>query len=376
MPPPKKRGQGLPPHLYRETRTKGTYYRYRNPHTGKWFGLGYERNRAVRIAKNVNRQMSSTLAGDERQVNRIIGDEGMQVDQCVERFMVKYRTSTNARGQSRAKATLSEAERYASGIARHWGGKDITSVTTLQISKFLDQWDVQPTTANQYRSMLQKVFRFAIQKGYRKDNPADAAERRTSVVGRQRLSKDEFDAIRVKAPAWLQNAMDLSLVTLQARTEIVGMKFSDERETGFMFIDREKVKNHNHGHIRIEIGPAVREILQRCRDDIASPFVIHRRPRRQTVAQRYALEHWSQVTGDFLLGEFKKARDKAGVGASEGQTPPTFHEIRSLGGRALEDQGYPKEYVRLLMGHSSMKMTDVYLDSRGGQVKYVDAKAP
>lgn len=44
-------------------------------------------------------------------------------------------------------------------------------------------------------------------------------------------------------------------------------------------------------------------------------------------------------------------------------SPPSFHEIRSLASRLYEAE-YGKEFAQKLLGHKSMKMTNVYLDSR------------
>lgn len=44
---------------------------------------------------------------------------------------------------------------------------------------------------------------------------------------------------------------------------------------------------------------------------------------------------------------------------------PTFHEIRGLGGAQYLAQGYSQEYVNLLMGHTTMKMTKDYTDQHG-----------
>ncbi|VEA65057.1 Phage integrase family [Serratia plymuthica] len=44
-------------------------------------------------------------------------------------------------------------------------------------------------------------------------------------------------------------------------------------------------------------------------------------------------------------------------------SPPTFHEIRSLAGRMYEkDRG--KEFTQKLLGHTTEKMTQKYHDSR------------
>ncbi|MGG7670104.1 MULTISPECIES: tyrosine-type recombinase/integrase [Yersinia] len=42
-------------------------------------------------------------------------------------------------------------------------------------------------------------------------------------------------------------------------------------------------------------------------------------------------------------------------------SPPSFHEIHSLASRLYEAE-YGKEFAQKLLGHKSMKMTNVYLD--------------
>lgn len=41
--------------------------------------------------------------------------------------------------------------------------------------------------------------------------------------------------------------------------------------------------------------------------------------------------------------------------------PPTFHEIRSLGGALLKEAGWTNEQIQALMGHSNVAMTEHYL---------------
>ncbi len=46
------------------------------------------------------------------------------------------------------------------------------------------------------------------------------------------------------------------------------------------------------------------------------------------------------------------------------ESPPSFHEIRSLASRLYAAE-YGMEFAQKLLGHKSMKMTSLYLDSRG-----------
>lgn len=64
---------------------------------------------------------------------------------------------------------------------------------------------------------------------------------------------------------------------------------------------------------------------------------------------------------DGLTKGFVKARKKSGIALSD--SPPTFHEIRSLAGRMYEKER-GKEFTQKLLGHTTEKMTQKYLDSR------------
>lgn len=69
--------------------------------------------------------------------------------------------------------------------------------------------------------------------------------------------------------------------------------------------------------------------------------------------------HHTQVLPEQLSRAFADARDEAKI---TGDNPPTFHEIRSLGGALLQDAGWTLQQVQVLTGHSSETMTKVYLE--------------
>lgn len=115
-------------------------------------------------------------------------------------------------------------------------------------------------------------------------------------------------------------------------------------------------------HLKITMGTALREVVGEClRSPIASPYLIHYKPKARRREQIDAKDHWTSVTPDYLTKEFSKARDTA---HAYDQVPkgerPTFHEIRALGSWLYEQQNFPTEYIQALMGHADEKMTKHY----------------
>ena len=91
------------------------------------------------------------------------------------------------------------------------------------------------------------------------------------------------------------------------------------------------------------------------------PFILHRLPDRRVPFA--GQEHHGQIRGDLLQKHFQKVRDSLPVfQGMPKEERPTFHEIRGLGGALYLQQGFSKEYVNLLMGHTSQRMTDGYTD--------------
>lgn len=62
-------------------------------------------------------------------------------------------------------------------------------------------------------------------------------------------------------------------------------------------------------------------------------------------------------------GVYQRPSSEKGADFCFDESPPTFHKIRSLLRRLYEAE-YAKEFAQKLLGHKSMKMTNVYLDSR------------
>lgn len=154
--------------------------------------------------------------------------------------------------------------------------------------------------------------------------------------------------------------MDLSLLTLLRREDVAGLRFTDVRD-GSLWVVPQKTEDSTAVRLRIKMGADLTALVARCRDDVVSPYLVHRLPEkaRPQALKAVARVHHTQVLPEQITRAFADARDAAGITVDN---PPTFHEIRSLGGALLRDQGWTLKQVQALMGHASEAMTTAYLE--------------
>lgn len=152
--------------------------------------------------------------------------------------------------------------------------------------------------------------------------------------------------------------MDLGLHTLQRPGDVVLLRWEDLSPTGLRVVQRKTGKR-----LEIEIGTPLREILDRCRDSVVSPFIVHRLPEkmRPRGMRAKARIHHTQVLLEQAEREFDEVRIASGLYKNVSH-PPTLHEIRSLGASLYREAGWPEGQVQLLLGHSEVQMTRHYLE--------------
>lgn len=110
-------------------------------------------------------------------------------------------------------------------------------------------------------------------------------------------------------------------------------------------------------HVAIPIGEELKRIIDDSRDNVASPFVVHRIPERQ-IKRSKEVSHPSQVAPDYLSRSFSATRDKLGLcDHLPMDERPTFHEIRALAAHLFDQQGIDPQGR---MAHSDAKSTKIY----------------
>jgi enterobacteria phage integrase len=141
----------------------------------------------------------------------------------------------------------------------------------------------------------------------------------------------------------------------------VSLRFADVHDNALWVVPG-KTEGTTGARLKIGIEPDgdLAVLVARCRDSVVSPYLIHRLPDRAQANDKRAKSraHHTQVLPEQLSRAFADARDDAGI---DGDNPPTFHEIRSLGGALLREAGWTVSQVQTLMTHTSEAMTEHYL---------------
>lgn len=263
-------------------------------------------------------------------------------------------------------SNLYAIERSLSGVKiskRYEDAPDMTKVCSDFVNRYVAEGKVR--AAHGMFTALSDMFACMASKGWIAVNPVLPIKRTLPPVKvkRERLTLDEFKRVYEVAPQvapWLRNAMELSVVTVQARAEVQQMKFRDVSD-GRLHVVRGKTGVHIRIPLSLRIdalGWSVEDAIRRCKNSVLSPYLVHH------------IEHQGQAKPGMpvslitITEAFTEAVRLAGIKAEDGHTPPTFHELRSLGIRLYKAEGYDPQD---LAGHKQSSTTDLYRDNRGAE---------
>lgn len=371
----KRANQFLEPNLYKSTVKGKVYWAYRDPITKKRRGLGSDRATAVSLARQLNsirlnpgNQVDAIVSGIENDLPQHIS-AGLYFGNVVDRYIEEAVPEKDWSAQ-----TDKNMQAMMKRFKLEFGDKPLHHVNVI----FLNEW-LGKLTKNAYvkhRTRLIDIFKFAISKGYTKENPAEATMVKTPKVKdklRKRLTLDTYKAIYRIAEPWMQNAMDIALITLQRGGDIVEMEYgdikSDDSVERLYVIQNKNEKKSDKAFLAIEINSHLRAIIDRTKMDAGNcPYIIHANHKRRYKTPNKT--HLNQVLRDHLTKTFSKLRDETGLfDGQDALSRPTFHEIRSLGIHLYKDvQRLGDDYTQSLAGHADLKMTDEY--ARGHKVEF------
>ncbi|WP_417623085.1 hypothetical protein [Parasphingorhabdus sp.] len=233
---------------------------------------------------------------------------------------------------------------------------------------------------NRKLGFLELVFDYAKDIGEMKENPAKLKIKRPKEAKKRKaLDVKSFTLIREAAPLWLKTAMDLTLQTTHAVLEISRIEYKIKKAEqgrcgciwydeptivagdviyGEIAIHRQKTHKAEASHVVIPIGQTIKDIIDASRDNIASPYVVHKLPKSRSNPMSKEVKHITQIVSHNISREFSNVRDQLGLFSNlPKEERPTYHEIRGMAARLIEAQGIsPQER----MGHSDSKSTKIY----------------
>ncbi|TKI04805.1 phage integrase Arm DNA-binding domain-containing protein [Martelella alba] len=344
--------------------------------TGKKKDLGKDRAVAIAIAREYNNLMRHNNAITVKSLLRESGGAqgeakplSIYIDNLLERAIENDRPAAN---------TLADWKNDAIRMKEFFKDTPACDIELEHVNNYILQYhaDSSANVQNRKISFLKKIFSYAVDESLMFDNPAARKKmRRVAGKKRRRLSLKEFQQIHAAADLWLQVAMDLALQTTQARLEVSRIRYSIPAPKegvcgcvwyeiprdgiyGTLYIHRQKVQKKEASHVAIPIGTALKTIIDESRDNIASPFVVHRLPEKNSNPISQEVQHPTQVAPDYLSRAFSALRDQLGIAANLPISErPTFHEIRALAAHLYKIQGMDPQ---ARMAHSDAKSTRIY----------------
>ena len=342
---PRKRkteNEDLPFNVYQS----GGYYRWEHPRSGKSKGLG--RNRAIAIAEGHQYNESLVRMGVDPSTRDIthVPDLGTVIKEATPKILARYKS----------KLTRRNAKGHLKRMARELGNNPIDCPIPVIASWFEDLPD---TTHVRCKTLLDRVYKYAYRQGYiplTTESPASILEnRKLPDAKRERLTLNQFNAIREHAPAWFQTALDLMLHTTLRPGDLCNLRYSQLKGNQLRLTVSKSDKP-----IAIVLSPAEVEIINASRSHGGlSPYIVHKRHRNGT-----------KVSVWMLSNEFRTIRNRLGIG---GDNPPSLYEVRSLSAWLYERSGRSRVDIQGLMAHTDKGMTDHYIDSRRDAVVSVRA---
>lgn len=351
----------FPDNLYE----RNGYFSWRDPRTGKEYGLGRDKRNAFDQAIEANLH----VAGPETTIRLVDRIQGVSTDQTFGAWCDRYMTvliedrEIRKTSQESVKAQLKAARTV-------WENWPLAALTTLDVAELLRQWTDagKHRMALHVRSRLVDLFREAQAAGWIKSNPAEITRVRGAKVKRERLTLEQFQAIYAKALTdtdrpWIARMMELAMLTGQRREDLAAMRFDAVRD-GHLFV--KQIKTEKMLALSLELtlpclpGLTLGSVIAACKNPhIDSGTLLYH------VKSAGRAKPGAPLYITILSRGFTETRESAGI-ASESNNPPTLHEIRSLSGRLYEKE-YGKYFAQAIWGHRTAATSAVYLDTRGSE---------
>lgn len=278
---------------------------------------------------------------DERDNVRIRGERPVQ-KQSLTDFLP---TLENRWKATAAKNTFNGRIGLVRKTAKHFGTKAMSQITQADLHAWLTELkhkeNLAASTVRHAATTLSAVFRLAVEMGRAYANPAKGMKLpKPDEKPVPRLTADEVARLYAAMPPDIKPWVILVGETGMRRNEGLHLTWPDVED-----FQRVIVRQAKHHRTRtVTLTPLAAQILREQWD---------KRPATPLNEPARVFPGLSQTHAN---GEFRKAADKAGF------PHVTPHTLRHAVGTQLAEAGVPTRDIRDVLGHSSIKITERYMN--------------
>ena len=302
----------LPPRLYR----RGDSYYYVT-HERRWIPLGKDLVRAKRLWADY---------------------ECAPLANTVTALVVRYLSDHT---DDLAESTRKSYTRYAKTIDREWGATPLDQLEAWHLAQWRDRRGTAKVAANTVISLLRVAYDKAVEWGWCRTNPARGVALNETAVRDRLLSDEEYRAIRMQSPRWLQVAMDIGYATAARPCDIVSLRW--DKVTDVLAVRQKKTKKRQV----FVLAPEVEAILREARARPILGLYVVATDKGRPIKQRRLQKAW------------RSACAAAGVVGAQ------FRDIRAKSATDAEAEGLD---YQALLGHTTRAMSDRYLKAKRTQL--------
>ncbi|BBM00480.1 tyrosine-type recombinase/integrase [Microbulbifer sp. GL-2] len=369
----------LPENLYPDCRERENYWRYRRPDlTDKVFTATLED--AIRMAEQANAQRGTTTEVDRKSVK------------APDRASFAYHATRYIEWRMENDPHLSNKASWrnrCNALKRFGEDFEATPIHKAKLTDLRKWWEsLSYHQQHARRAEFNKFFNFLMAEGLCKldSNPFTTADDRPRLLEkgrpikkRQRLTLEAYWAIYAKAGEVgyeaLQIAMGISMLTTMRRADICELRFDRHIQDNHLrkTINKSEAQRNSlaasHLSFNLKTHQQLSKLISYARElslrNYRCPYVLSHTPKQRRMGN--TKEHVCQVIPDRLSDMFTEVRNATGlyINLPKSQTPPSFHEVRSLASDRFKRMGYDVKSVQQLMAHTDERVTQAYQAGHG-----------
>ena len=223
---------------------------------------------------------------------------------------------------------------YLDLLSETWGPHPVASIERKHVLSLRDKYAETAGKANKIVTVLRIVLTFAIERDYRKDNPAKEIKKLAMGTGHASWPNEAIDRFLETAPPMMALAVKLGLYTGQREGDVLAMSWHNYDGEHIQV-----VQGKTGTKLSIPVHCVLREVLDA--QERVSPIILTTKTGRP-------------FTGSNFRHHFGKAMKAAGLSGL------TFHGLRYTAAAKLAEAGCSLKEIASITGHKSLAMIEKY----------------